>query len=115
MGIKNPCPVSGRFRLCGILIFDHKVWDFDRGIAIPRSSQRLYLASNMCAVDLFERLESLSVLRDLTSHGIVTFTRLAGHLKRDILQPQPINKIDPAFPPAFLPESVSKFRDSLRD
>jgi len=63
----------------------------------------------MSAIDLFARLECHPVLRGLTLDGIVTFTRLAGHLKRDILQPQPINESDPDFPPAFLPDSVAKF------
>jgi hypothetical protein len=45
----------------------------------------------------------------MTLNGIITFIRLAGHLKGDILQPQPINHSDPSLAPIFLSESVATF------
>ena len=63
----------------------------------------------MAAVDLLEMLQHHPVLRCITLDGIITFTRLAGHLKRDILQPQPINESDPSLAPTFLPDSVATF------
>ncbi|KAF8964864.1 hypothetical protein BDZ97DRAFT_2001574 [Flammula alnicola] len=45
----------------------------------------------------------------LTLDGLVTFTRLASHLKRVILQPQPIQQSNPATPPSHLPEPVLIF------
>ena len=64
---------------------------------------------SMAAVDLFERLQRHPVLCSITLDGIVTFARLVGHIKRDILQPQPINDSDPNFAPDFLPDSVAAF------
>ena len=45
------------------------------------------------ATNVLEKLKAHPVLRYLTLDSVVTFTRLASHLKRDILQPQ----ISPAF------------------
>ena len=63
----------------------------------------------MAAVELLASLQHHPVLRHMTLDGITTFTRLAGHLKRDILQPQPINHSDPSLAPIFLPDSVATF------
>ena len=61
------------------------------------------------ATNVLEKLKSHPVLRYLTLDGIVTFTRLASHLKRDILQPQPISKSNPSIAPAVLPQPIINF------
>jgi len=63
----------------------------------------------MAAVELLERLQHHPVLCCITLDGIITFTQLTGHLKHDILQPQPINDSDPSLAPNFLPDSVATF------
>ncbi|KAF8957605.1 hypothetical protein BDZ97DRAFT_1669810 [Flammula alnicola] len=63
----------------------------------------------MNTVYLLANLSRHAVLCHLTLDGIVTFTRFASHLKRDILQPQPINESNPATPPACLPEHILTF------
>ena len=61
------------------------------------------------ATNALDKLKAHPVLRHLTLEGVVTFTRLASHLKRDILQPQPIPQSDPSTPPAVLPPPITKF------
>jgi len=61
------------------------------------------------AVSILENLKAHPVLRYLTLDGVVTFTRLASHLKRDILQPQPICDSNPAIAPAILPQPIINF------
>ena len=61
------------------------------------------------ATIVLEKLKAHAVLRYLTLDGLVTFTRLASHLKRDILQPQPISKSNPAVPPTVLPQPITIF------
>jgi hypothetical protein len=45
----------------------------------------------------------------LTLDGITTFVRLITHLKRDILQPQPINESNPTNTPTILPQRIATF------
>jgi hypothetical protein len=61
------------------------------------------------AISVLEKLKVHPVLRYLTLDGIVTFTRLSSHLKRDILQPQPISESNPMIAPAVLPQPITKF------
>ena len=42
--------------------------------------------------DLLDQLQVDPVLCYLTLDGIITFVRLITHLKRDILQPQPVDE-----------------------
>jgi hypothetical protein len=61
------------------------------------------------ATNAFDKLQADLVLRHLTLDGVVTFTRLASHLTRDILQPQPIPQSNPSIPPAVLPPPIMSF------
>ena len=58
---------------------------------------------------IFARLSAHPILRGLTLDGVVTLTRLASHLKRDILQPQSISESNPNVPPAILPLPIAMF------
>ena len=55
-----------------------------------------------------ERFTHHPALNSTSIHQIATFIRLASHLKRDILQPQPISQTTDQLP-AILPPSVSQF------
>ena len=100
---------SGVDQRCAAEIAVPRSPDYVRS-ALKRYSAVVHIrSSNMPAANLFERLKRHLVLFGLTLDGIVTFTRLVGHPKRDILQPQPINNSDPDFPLYFLPDSVAKF------
>jgi hypothetical protein len=61
------------------------------------------------ATSVLEKLKVHPVLRYLTLDGLTTFTRLASHLKRDILQPQPVCESNPAIAPAILPQPIINF------
>lgn len=61
------------------------------------------------AANALDKLKEHPVLRHLSLDGVVTFTRLASHLKRDILQPQPIPQSNPSIPPAVLPPPITNF------
>lgn len=63
----------------------------------------------MNAVLIFAKLSAHPILQDLTLDGVVTLTRLASHLKRDILQPQSISESNPNVPPAILPQPIVMF------
>lgn len=63
----------------------------------------------MLLIDLVERLKAHTLLEGLSLDILMTFTRLASHLKRDILQPQVISQSDPGYAPDKLPASVSNF------
>ena len=47
------------------------------------------------ATSVLEKLKAHPVLQYLNLDGVGAFTRLVSHLKRDILQPQPIPQINP--------------------
>jgi hypothetical protein len=49
------------------------------------------------------------MLQYLTLDGICTLTRLAGHLKQDILPPQSIPQSNPNVPPLHLPRPILTF------
>ncbi|KAF9566143.1 hypothetical protein CPC08DRAFT_704222, partial [Agrocybe pediades] len=63
----------------------------------------------MIAVELLEGLESHPILRFLTLDGAVTPSHILSHLKRSILQPQPIPESSPSHLPQFLPEHIQNF------
>ena len=63
----------------------------------------------MNAVNLLARLSIHPVLQYLTLDGICTVTQLCAHLKRDILQPQPIHQSNPDDPPLHLPGPIVSF------
>jgi hypothetical protein len=54
-------------------------------------------------------LNRIHALRYLTFSQVSMFIRLSSRLKRDILQPQPIEDTIPHCPPTALPPSVSEF------
>jgi len=60
-------------------------------------------------VELLAQLQAHPILCYLTLDGITTFVRLITHLKRDILQPQPINESNPTNAPTVLPQPVAIF------
>jgi hypothetical protein len=60
-------------------------------------------------VELLAQLQTHPILRYLTLDGITTFVRLITHLKRDILQPQPINESNPTNAPTVLPQPIASF------
>ena len=60
-------------------------------------------------VELLAQLQAHPVLCYLTLDGITTFVRLITHLKRDILQPQPINESNPTDAPTILPQPITQF------
>ncbi|KIK00710.1 hypothetical protein K443DRAFT_597631 [Laccaria amethystina LaAM-08-1] len=73
------------------------------------------------ATNALDKLQAHPVLRHLTLDGVVTFTRLTSHLKRDSLQPQPIPQSNPSIPrparrhaPAYYEFSWSFVRNVYR-
>jgi hypothetical protein len=60
-------------------------------------------------VELLAQLQRHPILRCFTLDGIITLVRLITHLKRDILQPQPINESNPAIAPTVLPQPITLF------
>jgi hypothetical protein len=62
------------------------------------------------ATSVLEKLKVHPALQYLTLDGLTTFTRLASHLKRDILQPQPVCESNPAIAPAILLGNSSRLR-----
>ena len=63
----------------------------------------------LATTNALEKLKVHPVFRHLTSDGVVAFTRLASHLKCDILQPQPIPRSNPSILPAVLPPPITNF------
>jgi len=63
----------------------------------------------MNAAAIFERLNAHPILKCITLDGVVTLTRLASHLKRDILQPQSIPETNPDIAPTILPQPIVLF------
>ena len=61
------------------------------------------------ATDILEKIQAHPVLQYITLDGVVTFTRLASHLKRDIIQPQSISESNPSIAPTILPQPVTHF------
>ena len=61
------------------------------------------------ATNVLEKLKAHPILQYLNLDSVGAFTRLASHLKRDILQPQPIPQINPLLAPAVLPQPVTNF------
>ena len=55
------------------------------------------------------KLQEHDILRDLSLNDISQYARLVGHLKNDILLPQPLNQTDPSVPPEVLSSSVAGF------
>ena len=55
------------------------------------------------------KLQEHDVLRDLDLDVISQYARLVGHLKSDILLPQPLDQTDPMMPPEVLSSSVAGF------
>jgi len=60
----------------------------------------------LSAIGLLEVLKTHSVL---ILDGVLMFTRLASHLKCDILQLQPIHDSNPAIAPPILPQPIINF------
>lgn len=60
-------------------------------------------------VELLAQLQAHPALCYLTLDSITTFVRLIAHLKRNILQPQPINESNPADAPTILPQPIARF------
>jgi hypothetical protein len=58
-------------------------------------------------VKLLAQLQKHPILRYLTLDRITTLVRLITNLKREILQPQPINDSNPAIAPAILPQIMT--------
>ena len=63
-------------------------------------------------LDILILLQANPTLKKITLEGIVTFGRLISHLKREIIQPQPINETNSGQPPTVLPQSISAFLSS---
>jgi len=55
------------------------------------------------------KLQEHDILRDLSLNDISQYARLVGHLKNDILLPQPLDQTDPSVPPEVLSSSVAGF------
>lgn len=60
-------------------------------------------------IELLAQLRRHPILRYLTLDGITTLVRLTTHLKREILQPQPINSSNPTVAPSILPQPIAVF------
>jgi len=58
----------------------------------PRSFVSIIITMERPVIDLLAQLQVDPVLCYLTLDGIITFVRLITHLKRDILQPQPVDE-----------------------
>ena len=69
----------------------------------------------MNAILLLAKISTHPVLKNLTLDSICTLTRLAGHLKQDILQPKSILQSNPNVPPLHLPgPNLTFLASSLR-
>jgi hypothetical protein len=55
------------------------------------------------------QLQEHAVLRKLNLNDISRYARLIGHLKDDILLPQPLDQTDISMPPELLSSSVAGF------
>jgi hypothetical protein len=60
-------------------------------------------------VEALQGLKTHPALCDLTLENISRYARLVGHLKHDILQPQPLDQSDFDKPPKILPPSIIFF------
>jgi hypothetical protein len=60
---------------------------------------------------LLEMLQKHPVLQNLSLNAIFRYSRLVGHLKDDILLPQPLDQSHPSMPgpPQVLSKSISSF------
>ncbi|PPR02945.1 hypothetical protein CVT24_012157 [Panaeolus cyanescens] len=67
----------------------------------------------MALLDAFIKFQSHSILQNLTLDALVTLTRLLGHLKRDVLQPQPPSQSASDTPPLNLPAPILTFLSSV--
>jgi hypothetical protein len=63
----------------------------------------------MSLLSMLVGLQTHPILKDITLEGVIVFSRLASHLKRDIIQPQPIPESNPDVPPTVLPPTISTF------
>ncbi|KJA15025.1 hypothetical protein HYPSUDRAFT_72271 [Hypholoma sublateritium FD-334 SS-4] len=63
----------------------------------------------MSVLDIVSQLGRHRVLQYLTLDGLMTFTRILSHLRRDILQLQPLEQSNPSTPLCFLPENIQMF------
>lgn len=65
--------------------------------------------SAMCIVMALVQLQDHAVLRKLSLNDISQYVRLIGHLKDDILLPQPLDQSDVSMLPELLLSSVAGF------
>jgi len=63
----------------------------------------------MRLIRALESLERHPVLQKLTLNDVVQYARIIGHLKNDILLPQPLEQSDPNVPPDVFPLSLVEF------
>jgi hypothetical protein len=59
-------------------------------------------------VEALQGLKTHPALCDLTFESISRYARLVGHLKRDILRPQPLDQSDFDTAPKILPPSIHR-------
>ncbi|KAF8156683.1 hypothetical protein B0H34DRAFT_783090 [Crassisporium funariophilum] len=63
----------------------------------------------MRLIRALEALQNHPVLRKLTLNKVIQYARLIGHLKNNILLPQPLEQSNPKVPPDVLPLSLVEF------
>jgi hypothetical protein len=63
----------------------------------------------MRLIRALENLKKHAILQKLNLNDPLLYARLIGHLKHDILLPQPLEQSDPAVPPDVLPLSLVEF------
>ncbi|KAF8165809.1 hypothetical protein B0H34DRAFT_649042 [Crassisporium funariophilum] len=63
----------------------------------------------MHLIKALEKLQKHEVLQSLSLDDISRYARLVGHLKNDILLPQPLSQTDPSLPPDVLSSSMASF------
>ena len=90
---------------------DEKTWPAAQCVETPVSCapHLHHFTANITCHQCPWELKAHPVLQYLNLDGAGAFTHLASHLKRDILQPQPIPQINPSLAPAVLPQGITDF------
>ena len=69
----------------------------------------------MNLVSMLDSLQAHPVLCNINLNTVIQCARLIGHLKQDILLPQPLNQSNVDQPPEILPPSIAEFLAAVTD
>jgi hypothetical protein len=71
--------------------------------------------AGMNLVSMVDGLRAHPVLCNIDYNTVVKYTRFIGHLKQDILLPQPLDQSNINQPPEILPPSIAEFLAAVTD